>query len=341
MNNPKISIVMPAYNCEKYIDRAIKSIISQTYENWELIITEDCSTDNTFDIASKYESDRIHIYKTEKNSGTVYTPRLIAFNHAKGEYVINVDSDDYIESDYIQKCIQRIQETGADSCCGKMIMVDEYGQLLNIPTIPDSSFDFNQILEGREAFLLTVPRYRIAMNGFVSKKEIWEMAWSEYEKPGYRGIHEDENIGKLMLMHSSKVVFADAYHYYTINSKSVTHVFNDKVFDWVIANEDMLKFVKKYYGEGEEYRETELADYYAYVHATEFLGNSICHIDSPKLQHYFCEMKKWHNRINWNVVKDFDGQLKWIIGKNFTLRWIYKLMQHKAGRFLPYVMRVK
>ena len=78
---------MPAYNCEEYIQRAIESIINQSYDNWELIITEDCSTDNNFALASKYENERIHVFKTEHNSGTVYTPRLIAFNHAKGMYV--------------------------------------------------------------------------------------------------------------------------------------------------------------------------------------------------------------------------------------------------------------
>ena len=220
-------------------------------------------------------------------------------------------------------------------------MVDEKGALLDIPTIPDRDFDFKQVITGREAYLLTVPRYRIAMNGFVSKRMIWQKAWDEYDKPGYRGIHEDENIGKLMLIYSDKVSFVEAEHYYTINSESVTHVFNDKVFDWLTANLDMLNFVEKIYGPGTEYHETELADYYAYVHATELLANSLESLDDTSIDRYFCEMKKWHNRIKWSAVKGYDGTTKWLIGKNYTLRWLWKLKQHNLMKYYTHILKTQ
>ena len=338
MNKPLVSVVMPAYNCERFIARAIESIIAQTYENWELIITEDGSTDNTYRIANKYRNERIHIYQTPSNSGTAFIPRRTSFINSKGEYVISVDSDDYLEGNYISDCIEKIQRSNADSCCGKMVMIDDSGSLLDIPTIPDSSFDFNQIMSGREAFLLTVPRYRIAMNGFISKREIWQKAWDDYDKTGRHGVHDDENLGKLMLMYSEKVAFCDVIHYYTINTNSITHVFNDKAFDWMLSNEVILKIVKEYYGDGHEFHQTELSDYYSYVHVTEFLAQSLGSLDSSDLPRFFMRMKEWHNRINWKNVRGYDGTVKWLIGKNFNLRWFCKLAQHRAIKYLKYII---
>ena len=83
----KISIVLPVYNGEKTISKAIDSIINQTYSNWELIIINDCSTDDTLEIVSLYESkdDRIHVYTNEKN---LKLPKSlnVGFEKAKGDY---------------------------------------------------------------------------------------------------------------------------------------------------------------------------------------------------------------------------------------------------------------
>jgi teichuronic acid biosynthesis glycosyltransferase TuaG len=72
MKLSKVSIITPTYNSSKYIEDTIKSIISQTYENWELLITDDCSTDETVEIIKKYIllDSRIKVYRFDKNSGS-------------------------------------------------------------------------------------------------------------------------------------------------------------------------------------------------------------------------------------------------------------------------------
>lgn len=94
--NPLVSIITPTYNSRQYIIEMIKSILNQEYENWELIITDDHSTDNTWDILSYYnEKDkRIKIFRLEKNSGPGVA-RNNSIEHSKGRFIAFCDSDDY------------------------------------------------------------------------------------------------------------------------------------------------------------------------------------------------------------------------------------------------------
>lgn len=88
-----VSIIMPAYNAEKYISNSINSIIQQTYKNWELIIVDDCSTDKTAKVILNYKDERIHLLKNTKNSGAAIS-RNRALREAKGKWIAFLDSDD-------------------------------------------------------------------------------------------------------------------------------------------------------------------------------------------------------------------------------------------------------
>ncbi|MBN2662839.1 MAG: glycosyltransferase family 2 protein, partial [Bacteroidales bacterium] len=96
-NNPFVSVLMTAYNREKYIAEAIESVIASTYQNWELIIVDDGSKDKTVEIAKQYEAKdpRIKVYINEKNLGD-YPNRNKAASYAKGKYLKFVDADDLI-----------------------------------------------------------------------------------------------------------------------------------------------------------------------------------------------------------------------------------------------------
>lgn len=93
MNENLVSIIMPAYNAEKYISNSINSIIQQTYKNWELIVVDDCSTDKTTKVILNYKDERIHLLKNAKNSGAAIS-RNRALREAKGKWIAFLDSDD-------------------------------------------------------------------------------------------------------------------------------------------------------------------------------------------------------------------------------------------------------
>ena len=88
-----VSIIMPTYNCGRFIAESIRSVLAQTYTNWELIIVDDCSTDKTEDVVAYFDDPRIHYLKNEQNEGAALT-RNRALREAKGRYIAFLDSDD-------------------------------------------------------------------------------------------------------------------------------------------------------------------------------------------------------------------------------------------------------
>lgn len=91
----KVSIIMPNYNCEKYIEETINSVLAQTYENWELLVVDDCSTDKSVEIIKSYceKDERIKLFINEKNSGAAAS-RNWALREATGKWIAFLDSDD-------------------------------------------------------------------------------------------------------------------------------------------------------------------------------------------------------------------------------------------------------
>lgn len=90
-----VSVIMPAHNSEETISEAVRSVIVQSYENWELLIIDDCSTDETVQVMEEYLRDsRIRLIKTDKSVGKPYYPRNFGIRESKGQYIAFLDSDD-------------------------------------------------------------------------------------------------------------------------------------------------------------------------------------------------------------------------------------------------------
>jgi len=105
-----VSIVMPSFNTAPFIAESIKSVLAQTYYDWELIIVDDCSTDNTDDVVKPFLSDsRIHYLKNDKNSGAAVS-RNRALREANGRWIAFLDSDDLWMSDKLSKQISFMEE---------------------------------------------------------------------------------------------------------------------------------------------------------------------------------------------------------------------------------------
>lgn len=130
--NELVSIIMPSYNTAKYIEESIKSVIAQTYTNWELLIVDDCSTDNTDEIVQPFLADkRVKYLKNEKNSGAAIS-RNRALREAKGKWIAFLDSDDLWLPEKLEKQIDFMEINGYHFSYTNYEEINEESKALNI-----------------------------------------------------------------------------------------------------------------------------------------------------------------------------------------------------------------
>ena len=122
--NPKISVIVPVYNCAKFIKKCLDSLKQQTFSNFELIIINDCSTDSSLKIIedSKFDFQNIKIIDLESNSGVSYA-RNLGLKHATCDYIFFMDSDDFVDPKFLEVLYGKIAETDADIVCCNYFIV--------------------------------------------------------------------------------------------------------------------------------------------------------------------------------------------------------------------------
>ena len=155
-NQPLVSIIMPVYNCEKYLKESIESVISQTYKNWELLIVDDGSRDNSVSIIEAYvkKDSRIRLYKNESGEHGPGAASNCGIELISGKYTYFIDSDDWIEKDLLQDTVSMAEETDADIVPFGYIIEDD-GEKIKKPLSPCGNYEFqdfkniaNEIVRG-------------------------------------------------------------------------------------------------------------------------------------------------------------------------------------------------
>lgn len=157
MKKNMVSIITPAYNCEKYIAETIESVMKQTYNNWELIIINDCSIDKTHDIVKSYSKvdSRIKLINLEKNSGVVVA-RNTALEMAMGEYIAFLDSDDLWKSEKLERQISFMKSNQYGFCFTGYELIDDCGVSLNKIIKPPPYLKYSQAIKNTAIGCLTV-----------------------------------------------------------------------------------------------------------------------------------------------------------------------------------------
>ncbi len=120
---PIISIIIPVYNVEKYIDRCVNSVMNQSFQNFEIILVDDGSTDNSGIICDKYQDDRIKVI--HKKNGGPSDARNVGIGASTGNYITWIDSDDFIHKDYLKKMYKLIRYFCADMVVCEFVFCEE------------------------------------------------------------------------------------------------------------------------------------------------------------------------------------------------------------------------
>ncbi|MCL2852421.1 MAG: glycosyltransferase [Defluviitaleaceae bacterium] len=147
MSSPLISIVMPCYNAEKYVESAVKSVMAQTYRNWELLIVNDCSADGSAAIVRRYaQSDcRVKYFDNAVNSG-VAASRNKGVAQADGDYVAFLDADDIWQPSKLERQVAFMLEKGCAISYTAHGFIDEDGRTCGRVYYPPGEVDYNRFL---------------------------------------------------------------------------------------------------------------------------------------------------------------------------------------------------
>lgn len=242
MSDSLVSVVVPVYNVENYLSKCIESIISQTYTELEIILVDDGSSDKSGTICDIYAKNDSRITVIHKKNGGLSDARNKALEIISGSYVIFVDSDDYIEVDYVAYLLELVERNEADISICNFKYVNENGNLLN--RISDSRMQC--VFDRREAIdkLLTGKEVNTSASMKMYKTELFDNV--RYPIGKY---YEDVSTTYKLILKADKIVYGDrALYVYLCRTGSITkQKFNSRHLDALDNIEEMCNSISAIY----------------------------------------------------------------------------------------------
>ena len=243
MNTPKISILVPVYNVERYIVECLESIINQTYQNLEIILVDDGSTDNSGNFCDEYASKDSRIKVIHQKNQGLATVRNVSVAAATGDYIGFVDSDDFISHDMYKDLVTIAEDKNADIVMCNLGYVDQDGN--EIPNYRSAKPISSRELSGIDLVKELCADYN----------STYVVAWNKlYRRNLFEGIrypdgkiNEDEAVIHRISHKCKKIVFTpNAYYFYRQQPTSIMNKgFSLKKLDGLSALLDRIDFLKE------------------------------------------------------------------------------------------------
>ena len=205
--NPKVSIIIPVYNSEKYIKRCIDSVLKQTFKDYEVILIDDGSTDNSKEILDEYKEvypEKITVIHQE-NMGVSKT-RNKAIKMAKGKYIMFIDNDDYIDKDYIEVFVKKIEKDNYDVVLGGYRRPNKDGKIIKELKLPQEEWG---------KFMIFAPWSKIYKKDYLTKNDIEFLPVNIGEDVYF-------NLQAMMISNKIKIIDYIGYNWY-FNEESVSN----------------------------------------------------------------------------------------------------------------------
>ena len=305
----RFSIIVPVYNSEKYLDKCLTSIIDQTNQDFELLIINDGSPDNSQEIITKYQNKYpFKIKSFVKENGGLSDARNYGVVKAIGEYILFVDSDDFINTKLLEHLEKCIKNDSPDIIGYNFVDMNQNYEQTSITTRPHKSN-----ISGEEAIseLVLSKQYFEPAWGFAYNLDYWKSNKFEYIK-GL--LHEDFALTPLVIVKANKVSFIDFDGYYYIKtSNSITR--NLSIEKEQKLAKDLLK--------GFDFLNTEVQkinfkDEYAKKLLMSYLANSLIYrLENihPSLKSNYRQELKCRNISNYIINDTFKRKIRKIIIK--------------------------
>lgn len=240
----KISVIVPVYNVEEYLENCLESISNQTETDVEIIVVDDGSPDKSGEIAECYRLKDNRVRVIHQDNGGLSAARNSGLDVAKGKYVCFIDSDDWIEPDYLELLLVGIERYQSNISVLKINKITEYRKIKDLtPTKHEW-----EIFDKDEAMKALFTNNKI---GYSANNKLFEMSlFSDLRFP-FGKLMEDKAVMYLLVDKSSQISvnISEKYHYYQSPVSILRGSFNPKKFDTFDIQEDMIKFIDANYPE--------------------------------------------------------------------------------------------
>lgn len=231
--NPLISIIVPVYNVEDYLKECLDSIVNQTYKNLDIILVDDGSTDSSGKICDKYADKDNRIKVIHKHNAGVVEARIDGLKESKAEYIIFVDSDDFIETNFVSVMYKNLKEYNADLVCCQYFDYD--GRIKKSPERPQNGYynknDIENILKTN--FLYDKTTEIAGFNLFLWSKLVKRSKLLGCLEKGRTLFYCEDQVSTLSLLYAidSMIIIKDYLYFYRKRAGQATATYKDALWE--------------------------------------------------------------------------------------------------------------
>ena len=232
MKEELISVVVPIYNVEKYLRLCLDSLLMKTYTNFEVLMINDGSPDDSANICKEYLAKDRRFQYFEKENGGLSDARNYGIEHSKGEYITFVDSDDWLKETFLEDLYEAITRTGADIALSTYIIYDDFQSVYNIPVIGE----YYERIWMSDEFIRELPQLEMKDNSYSTswaklfKKELF----CTIRFPKGKLIEDTRTNIKLFLESSRLVYINKCLYFYRIRGGSIIQTITEKLLKDVL-----------------------------------------------------------------------------------------------------------
>ncbi len=230
----KVSVLIPAYNSERLIAECINSAINQSYQNIEIIIVDDGSTDNTFSICDNYAKSDKRLKIIRKNNDGVVSARIEATKYADGDFVLCLDSDDFIDRTMLEQMLELAKQNNADVVCTGYIKEKPNESALRKNYLDSGIYKDKSLEDALSMLFYTGEFYRPGIMPFICGKLIKTDLYKKYQTSVPVEINRGEDVAVIfpLLLNSKCIVIDNEFkpYHYRKNSKSICHSLDNEHF---------------------------------------------------------------------------------------------------------------
>lgn len=239
-NKPKLSVVVIAYNNELYIEEALQSLYEQTFQNMEVVVVNDNSTDRTGDLINQFVKNKpnfksIHL---QKNSGGCSTPRNTGITNSTGEYLMFLDGDDWYTVDACEKMVDAIERTDSDFVAGQAIRTNNY-----------EIWYYSQIYS-QERININIRQFKMLLFDSLSVNKIYKREFLDKHKLRFpEGIHYEDVLftGKAYFLADSVSIIPELIYYWRVVEDSNVKSISNRRYEFENFNNRIISH--RYYDE--------------------------------------------------------------------------------------------